>query len=144
MRQPRAFAVLLAAATAASGAEAQSQERPAAIAQSFADRGLFSGAVLVARGEQVLLDRGWGLASQEWQVPNGPGVKYLLASVSKQFTAAAVLRLVDQGRLGLDDRLTQHVADLPAAWSAITVRRLLARTATGLRCWWTARTRWTR
>jgi CubicO group peptidase (beta-lactamase class C family) len=125
----RLFLIALAGATALGTAHGQSPERLAAIAQSFADRGLFSGAVLVARGDQVLLDRGWGLASQEWQVPNAPGVKYLLASVSKQFTAAAVLRLVDQGRLGLDDPLKQHLSGLPVAWSAITVRQLLAHTS---------------
>jgi CubicO group peptidase (beta-lactamase class C family) len=105
------------------------QQRLAEIAGSFAERGLFNGTVLVARGDQVLLDQGWGLASQEWQVANAPGVKYLLASVSKQFTAAAVLRLVDQGRLGLDDLLSKHLDDLPAAWSAITVRQLMAHTS---------------
>jgi CubicO group peptidase (beta-lactamase class C family) len=130
MRHSALCAILMAVATTATTlAQAQSEQRLAAIAQSFADRGLFSGAVLVARGEQLLLDRGWGLASQEWQVPNGPGVKYLLASVSKQFTAAAVLRLVDQGRLALDDKLSAHVPGLPAAWSAITVRQLMAHTS---------------
>ncbi len=129
MPTPRLFVIAVTGALALGIAQGQSPERLAAIAQSFADRGLFSGTVLVARGDQVLLDRGWGLASQEWQVPNAPGVKYLLASVSKQFTAAALLRLVDQGRLGLDDALSRHLNDLPAAWSAVTVRQLLAHTS---------------
>lgn len=129
MPTPRLFVIAVASAAAFGIAHGQSPERLAAIAQSFADRGLFTGTVLVARGDQVLLDRGWGLASQEWQVPNAPGVKYLLASVSKQFTAAALLRLVDQGRLGLNDALSRHLSGLPAAWSAVTVRQLLAHTS---------------
>lgn len=129
MPRPLMLSFLLALCASLGGARAQSPDRLAAIAQSFASRGLFSGTVLVARGDQVLLHRGWGLASQEWQVPNAPEVKYLLASVSKQFTAAAVLHLVDQGRLGLDDALAQHLSGLPAAWSAITVRQLLAHTS---------------
>lgn len=129
MQQALLAALLLASSVLLGSARAQSPERLAAIAQSVANRGLFSGTVLVARGEQVLLHRGWGLASQEWLVPNAPDVKYLLASVSKQFTAAAVLRLVDQHRVGLDDALSKHLSGLPAAWSAITVRQLLAHTS---------------
>ena len=49
--------------------------------------------------------------------------------MSKQFTAAAVLRLVDQRRLGLDDPLQRHLPDMPAAWRAITVRQLMAHTS---------------
>ncbi|HRD97550.1 MAG TPA: serine hydrolase [Rubrivivax sp.] len=104
-------------------------QRLQAVAQSYADRGLFAGAVLVARGDEILLDRGYGLASQEWQQSNAPDVRYLLASVSKQFTAAAVLRLVDQGRLGLDDPLHRHLPDTPLAWRSITVRQLMAHTS---------------
>lgn len=104
-------------------------QRLEAVARSHADRGLFTGAVLVARGDEILLNRGYGLANQEWGQSNAPDVKYLLASVSKQFTAAAVLRLVDQGRLGLDDPLHHHLPDTPAAWRAITVRQLMAHTS---------------
>ncbi len=96
------------------------------IARSFEQRGLFSGTVLVACGDALLLNQGYGLASQEWRVPHAPDVKFLLASLTKQFTAAAVLRLVDQGQLQLDDPVRQHLPQLPAAWQAITVRHLLA------------------
>lgn len=120
--------VLMAASVAAT-AGAQPADRLAQIAQSYADRGLFSGSVLVARDGEVLLSKGFGLASVEWGVPNAPDVRYLLASVSKQFTAAAVLRLVDQGRLGLDDPVSRHLPDTPPAWSAVTVRQLLAHTS---------------
>ncbi len=119
-------------AVAASGSVAAppgTPERVAQVADALAAQQGFSGTVLVAKGDTVLLSRGYGMASHEWGVPNGPDVKYLLASVSKQFTAAAVLRLVDQGRLGLDDPVHRHLPGVPAAWQAVTVRQLLAHTA---------------
>lgn len=121
--------VLLPAATGVRAQDSTAAARLHTIAQSYATRGQFSGSVLVARGEQVLLDRGYGLASQEWQVPNTPTTRHLLASVSKQFTAAAVLRLVDQRKLRLDDPVAQHLPELPAAWRGITVRQILAHTS---------------
>jgi len=125
------WALAWAAATAVSAQPAPpgSAERLAQVAEAHAAQQGFSGAVLVARGDAVLLSRGFGLASHEWGVANAPDVKYLLASVSKQFTAAAVLRLVDQGRLQLDDPVHRHLPDTPAAWRAVTVRQLLAHTA---------------
>ena len=108
---------------------ARTAERTAQVWASWARRIGFSGTALVAVGDQVLLHRGVGEASAEWGVPNGPPVKYLLASVSKQFTAAALLKLADEGRLRLDDPVRQHLPELPAAWQAITVRQLLAHTS---------------
>ncbi len=99
------------------------------LVQSVVDRDLFTGSVLVVRDQTVLLHKGYGLANHAWRIPNTPDVRYLLASVSKQFTAAAVLRLMDRGKLKLDDPLRQHLPDTPPAWSAITIRQLLAHTA---------------
>lgn len=103
--------------------------RSAQVLESWAHRLSFIGTVLVARGDTVLLDAALGPADAEGGVPNSPGSRYLLASVSKQFTAAAVLRLVDQGRIGLDDPVRHHLPELPAAWRQITVRHLLAHTS---------------
>lgn len=108
---------------------ADAARRSAEVLQSLAPRLHISGTVLVARGDTVLLHQGVGQASLEWGIAQAPGVRHLLASVSKQFTAAAVLRLVDQGRLGLDDPVRRHLPELPAAWQAVTVRQLLAHTA---------------
>jgi CubicO group peptidase (beta-lactamase class C family) len=74
----------------------------------------------------LLLSQAYGPASLDGSERNSPQRCYWLASVSKQFTAAAVLRLVDQGKLGLDDPLRRHLADAPPAWGEITVRQLLA------------------
>ncbi len=101
-------------------------QRLAQVARSMAEAGQFQGSVLVARGERLLLERGYGTARLGASELNTPQRCYWLASLSKQFTAAAVLRLVDQGRLGLDDPLSRHLPDTPPAWGAITVRQLMA------------------
>ena len=124
-----AIALALATTELHAQTEAPVADRLAAIAQSFANNSQFKGAVLVARDDEVLLNRGYGTASVERGLPNGPQVRYLLASISKQFTAAAVLRLVDQGKLRLTDPLRTHLPEVPAAWSAITVEHLLAHTS---------------
>jgi CubicO group peptidase (beta-lactamase class C family) len=103
--------------------------RTAQVLDSWVGRTGFIGTVLVARGDEILLHRGIGPADVARGVDNRPGMRYLLASVSKQFTAAAVLRLMDQGKLGLDDPVRRHLPELPAAWARITVRQLLAHTS---------------
>ena len=52
----------------------------------------FMGSVLVARGEEISLNKGYGSANLEWNIPNSPATKFRLGSVTKQFTAAAALR----------------------------------------------------
>src|SRR5437899_12248073 len=63
----------------------------------------FAGAVLVARGDRVLLSRGYGQASIVLGTPNTPRTPFRIGSVTKQFTAAAILLLQERGRLRLDD-----------------------------------------
>jgi CubicO group peptidase (beta-lactamase class C family) len=62
------------------------------VVTSYSERGLFHGVLQVNRNGQVLLQQSSGFANYQWQIPNGPDVRYLLASVSKQFTAAGALR----------------------------------------------------
>lgn len=84
----------------------------------------FSGSVLVSRaGEVVRASR--GLACREFGAPNRADTRFCIASITKTMTAAAVLSLVAQGRVGLDDLVTQHIEGAPEAWAGITVRRLL-------------------
>lgn len=103
---------------------------------SLAEEDRFSGVVLVARGDRVLLREARGLADQAWNVPNNPETKFNIASIGKIFTATAVLRLVEQGKLSLDDRLADRVPGYPHRESAakITLRHLLTHTA-GLADW---------
>src|SRR5678815_3497527 len=64
------------------------------IVQSYAADHKFMGAVLVARGSQVLFSKGYGSANLEWDIPNSPNTKFRLGSVTKQFTAASILSLI--------------------------------------------------
>lgn len=93
------------------------------------DRNGPGAALLVLRDGKPVVRRGYGLADLERGVAAGPGTNYRLASVSKQFTAAAILLLVQDGRLGLDDGARQWLPTLPARGEAITIRHLLTHTS---------------
>ncbi|MDP3496044.1 MAG: serine hydrolase [Hyphomonadaceae bacterium] len=85
----------------------------------------FSGAVLVAKDGQPVLREGFALANRELGVPVKPETVFRLGSITKQFTAAAIMQLVEQGKIGLDDPVSKYYAAAPAAWSKITVKHLL-------------------
>ncbi|HEX2187541.1 MAG TPA: serine hydrolase domain-containing protein [Longimicrobiaceae bacterium] len=89
----------------------------------------FSGQVLVARGRDVLLHRAYGWADRERRRPLTTGTRVGIASASKQFTAAAILRLEQEGRLSLRDSLGQHLPGVPADKRGITLRMLLTHTS---------------
>ncbi|MET0582983.1 MAG: serine hydrolase domain-containing protein [Pseudoxanthomonas sp.] len=81
--------------------------------------------VLVLRDGQPLLRKAYGLADREAHVAATPATNYRLASVTKQFTAAAIMLLVEEGRLSLDDGVRRWLPSLPAVADSITVRHLL-------------------
>lgn len=83
----------------------------------------------VVRDGKIIKARGYGYANVELNVPATPRTLYQLASLSKQFTAAAILLLVQDGKVGLDDRLSKYVPDTPAIWRDITLRHLLTHTS---------------
>jgi CubicO group peptidase (beta-lactamase class C family) len=86
-------------------------------------------AVGVVRDGKLVLARGYGLANVELPERVTPDTVFETLSITKQFTAAAILLLVEEGKLSLDDKIAKHLADLPAAWSEITVRHLLTHTS---------------
>lgn len=89
----------------------------------------FSGSVLVAKGDQVLFAKGYGLANVEHDVPNTPKTKFRLGSITKQFTAMAILILQEQGKLSVDDLISKHVDGCPDAWKDVTIHHLLTHTS---------------
>jgi len=99
------------------------------VIQSFVSMKQFMGSVLVARGNDVLLDKGYGFADLEWDVPNSPTTKFRLGSVTKQFTAASILLLEERGKLSVNDPVKKFMADAPAAWDKITIFNLLTHTS---------------
>lgn len=85
--------------------------------------------VLVLRDGAPLFRRAYGLADLEQHVPAVPATNYRLASMTKQFTAAAVLALAEDGRLSLDDPVRKWLPSLPHAADAVTLRQLLTHTS---------------
>lgn len=86
--------------------------------------GDFSGSVLIARGDSVLVRKGYGLANIELNVPARPETRYIIASLTKTLTAAAIIRLRDQGRLRLEDTLSRYLPAFPHG-PRITLTHLL-------------------
>jgi len=82
-------------------------------------------AVMVIRDGDVLLEKSYGMASLEDGIAVGPTTNFRLASITKQFTASSIMLLVEQGKLSLDDTLTESFAGFPAYGSEITLRHLL-------------------
>jgi CubicO group peptidase (beta-lactamase class C family) len=85
-------------------------------------------ALLVSRNGKIVRAEGFGLANVELQVPVKPETVFQSGSVGKQFTATAVMMLVEEGKVGLDDPLTKYFPDAPATWKEVTVRELLSHT----------------
>jgi CubicO group peptidase (beta-lactamase class C family) len=84
--------------------------------------------LLVLRNGKIIRAEGFGLANVELQVPVKPESVFQSGSVGKQFTASAVMMLVEEGKIGLDDPLTKYFSDAPASWKEVTVRELLSHT----------------
>ena len=87
------------------------------------------GAVLVAQDGKILLDKGYGFANLEWEVPNTPTTKFRLGSITKQFTAASILLLEERGKLKVEDPVKKYMPDAPAAWDKITIFHVLTHTS---------------
>ncbi len=86
-------------------------------------------AVLVKKKGQILFRKGYGLANMELQVPVEPDMIFRLGSITKQFTAVAILMLAEQGKLSLQDEITKFVPDYPTQGRTITVEHLLTHTS---------------
>jgi CubicO group peptidase (beta-lactamase class C family) len=112
---------------------AQTSDLPEAVDQFIKaemDRQRIPGmSVAVLRGDSLLLARGYGFANLEDRVPATDSTVYAVGSLSKQFTAAAIVLLSQQGRLGLDDPITRYLPEGSAVWSAVTIRHVLTHTA---------------
>ena len=88
----------------------------------------FTGSVLVARDGKVIFSKGYGLANVELDVPNTPQTKFRLGSLTKQFTAAAIMLLQEKGKLSVQDPICKYVDNCPSAWSEVTIHHVLSHT----------------
>ena len=85
--------------------------------------------LLVARSGKIIRAQGYGLSNVELQVPVKPETVFQSGSLGKQFTATAVMMLVEEGKVLLDDPIKRYLKDGPDTWNQVTVRELLSHTA---------------
>ena len=88
----------------------------------------FTGTVLVMKQNKVLLRKAYGMADREWNIPNTPETKFEIGSLTKQFTAACILQLVEEGKLSLEDKLSKFLPKFPKA-DSVTIHMLLNHTS---------------
>ena len=122
------FTFLLLTASAILSAQDYASKAQAYV-DSWLRDGQFTGAVLVMKDGQPLFRKGYGHANREWNIANAPDTRFRLGSITKQFTAAAILQLAEQGKLSITDPVSKHYPDAPAAWEKITIHHLLNHTS---------------
>lgn len=125
---PTRFLIICAIGVAPVAGVAQSTsslpDKISAYLRPYTSTGNFSGSILVIQSGKTLFQDSYGLSDVQSRAPNRDDTKYHIASMSMQFTAAAVLRLVEQGKLSLDTKVSEIVADVPNG-EKITIRELL-------------------
>jgi CubicO group peptidase (beta-lactamase class C family) len=136
LRQLLLAAVVLAVTVPLQAQQLQSRDRrslPTAIdsivASYLADGRAAGMSVAVVKGRDTLALKGYGFADLEFDVPTPDRAVYEIGSVTKQFTAAAVLLLQERGKLSLDDPITKYLPDYPTKGHTISLRRLLDHTS---------------
>lgn len=91
-------------------------------------QGRFTGSVLFARDGKVVFSKGYGMANVEFDAANTPQTKFRLGSITKQFTAAAIMLLQERGKLSVQDPICKYVDNCPAAWGEVTIHHVLSHT----------------
>ncbi|MCB0630019.1 MAG: serine hydrolase [Saprospiraceae bacterium] len=98
--------------------------------QTLEENETFSGSVLVAKGEEIILSKGYGEAVIEYGIPNTPDTRFRIGSITKQFTAMVVLQLMEQGKIDLQGKIVDFLPDYPAIQSEkVTIHHLLNHTS---------------
>jgi len=105
-------------------------KRVQAVIDRYKARPEFVGlSVAVARGDHLIVDEGVGIADLEWKAPADASTVMRIGSVTKQFTAAAIMKLHEQGRIGLDDSIARYLPDFDTEGHTVTIRQLLTHTS---------------
>ncbi|MFO1323227.1 MAG: serine hydrolase domain-containing protein [Burkholderiales bacterium] len=119
---------LLLVATAATAQAPGDAQLDAVVGNLMRARRIVGAAVAVVRDGRVIAARAYGDAKQGRE-PARPDTVFYMDSTTKQFTAAGIMLLVQQGRIGLDDPVRKYLPDAPASWNPIRIRHLLTHTA---------------
>ncbi len=120
--------VFIALATTAQAQDPRSAQLTAYLS-ARAELGHLNGSVVVADSGRVLIDTAFGYANFELRVPNTRETRFRVASLTKQFTAMAVMMLHEDGSLNVHDTIGRYLDSLPDTWSGITVHHLLRHTS---------------
>jgi CubicO group peptidase (beta-lactamase class C family) len=151
----RGTTILFAVAVATGGqtSPAQTAQSPTAtdvaaaverlVPQFLSNDGPSAVSIAVVRNGDTLRTGGWGQADRKNRIMATAVTTYRIGSITKQFTAAAILRLVERRRLGLEDRVDSHLPDVPDAWRSVTIEQLLNHTS-GIPDFTEIGERWTR
>ncbi|HLM01549.1 MAG TPA: serine hydrolase [Pyrinomonadaceae bacterium] len=116
--------------TAANASTQQKVQKIDALLKQYYDYGQFNGSILITENGRVVYKKGFGMANMEWNIPNGTDTKFRIASVTKQFTAAIVLQLVEEGKIRLDGKITDYLTDYRKdTGGKVTVHQLLNHTS---------------
>jgi CubicO group peptidase (beta-lactamase class C family) len=129
------FAFILTAAIAALSAQDDPAARIDDIFKPWNKPGTPGAAVAVIRDGKLVFQKGYGIANLEYDVPISPGTIFHVASVSKQFTAMALVLLEQEGKLSLEDDIRKYLTELPDYGHKIAIRNLLQHTS-GIRDQW--------
>ena len=123
---------ILGCSAPVSGPEAQ--EIPSSLSRLL-DEADLSGSVIVTKGGETIMSAGYGMANRELSAPNVPSTKFRIGSITKQFTAMAILILQDRGLLSVDDRVGDHITAAPESWQRLTLHQLLTHTSGIMHSW---------
>lgn len=99
------------------------------ITRQMKEQGIMGLSIGVIKNGKVVMAKGYGKANIELNVPASEKTVYKIASVSKQFIAAGIMKLVQEGKLKVSDPITKFIKGAPASWNAITIRHLLDHTS---------------
>ena len=94
-----------------------------------AERGMFSGSVLIAQGEEILLSEGYGFAVRQWDIPNTADTRFRITNQTELFIATAIMMLQERGLLSIDDPICDYIDTCPEIWQNITIHHLLSHSA---------------
>ncbi len=120
---------LVAAKTSGASTQESTSAKLNEYMTALTDAGRFSGTVLVAQNGTLLLSEGYGMENYTCCVPNTPQTVFPIASNTKQFTAAAIMKLQEEGLLNVTDPITKYIPDAPSQWKDIKIYELLNHTS---------------
>ena len=124
-----AFSMQLVQGAGIANRETVSAEVDAAVLQQMNDQKIPGIGLAVVINGHVVKANGYGLANIELGTPISPGTVFEAGSITKQFTAAAIMLLAEDGKISLDDSISKYFPEAPPALKAITVRHLLTHTS---------------